>query len=242
MMMKALKPIRICALLFVAVAFMGCSDGANTLKVTFSKTHQDSLSMSGIYGLEVVTKDSVSLFSRTPMLFSDKDTLRLDSLHDGIYDVRYNDMWGNVKTRRVVLNNDQTKSINIISDSLNATRFYNKTPIANLKEGKSYRIEIRGGDVASSYAYYELKKARGQTYLSSIWGDAGVLTNAEIEKIKQYEAELLAIEGSKNCNSTGNFTYSIIIEKDTTDITDNTCNWDGWNHTIRPILNNRFKE
>lgn len=240
MMMKAIKSIRIGVVIFVVVAFMGCSGNNNTLKVTFSKTHQDSLSMSGIYGLEVVTKDSVSLFSRTPMLFSDKDTLRLDSLHDGIYDVRYNDMWGNVKTRRVVLKNDQTKSINIISDSLNAARFYNKTPIANLKEGKSYRIEIRG--MGSSYAYYELKKARGQTYLSSIWGDAGVLTNAEIEKIKQYEAELLAIEGSKNCNSTANFTYSIIIEKDTTDITDNSCNWNGWHYTIEPILKSRFKE
>ncbi|MCW4470784.1 hypothetical protein OGH69_17560 [Flavobacterium sp. MFBS3-15] len=242
MMMKAIKSIRIWVLLFVAIAFMGCNRNNNSLKINFLRSNKNNTSTLKIVNFKVSSADSIYEHYKLPAYHPPGYNIILDSLPDGEYDIAFFDLYGNEKIKRVHLNGARAGTVSIVMDSIDATAFFGKTPMANLKNNSFYKIDKVQGCVASFHDGYEVEKKSDNIFIKTTNQKAHLLTKPEIEKIKQFEAELLSINGKGICGGTGIAQYSIITDKDTVRFFDNTCNWDGWNYTIRPILNSRFKE
>ncbi len=162
----------------------------------------------------------------------------LDSLNGGTYRIYYNDLYGGLVSKEVELlpGNDQHLTIKI--DSLDASEFLRKTPLANLENGKSYKISWKGGDVTSFYGGYEMKLTNGGYIMQPVNLEPILLSAEDTNKVKQFEAELLSIEGKGICGGLNALTYTITKSGGIQQITDFTCNWVGWDYTIAPICQN----
>ena len=231
---------RCASLLLLTGLFISCHKSDNALKISFFRACEGSSKEVRVYDLSIKSNDSVYYSPRIPIYYGKEDTLKLDSLPYGIYEIEYTDILGKQKVRSVRLGSPKQQLVNIVLDSIDTSGLLNKTPIANLKEGESYTIESKGGCVATMYSFYTISKDKGEIYFQFITSPKSVLTASEIEMIKEFEAELLAIDGINSCMSTGRMTYKILKDKDTTTIVDNTCNWNGWECSIDKILRNRF--
>lgn len=228
-------------LLLLTGLFISCHKSDNTLKITFSRACKGSSAKVRAYDFSIESNDSVLYSPRIPMYYGNEDTLKLDSLPAGVYEIKYKDILGRGKVKSVRLGGAKQQLINIVLDSIDTSRLLNKTPIATLKEGESYTVETKGGCVATMYSFYKISKDRGQIYFESVNIPKRSLTISETVAVKEFEAELLAINGVNSCMSTGRMTYKILKDKDTTTIIDNTCNWAGLECVYAKILRNRFK-
>ncbi|MHA3789295.1 hypothetical protein ACX0HA_13885 [Flavobacterium hauense] len=232
---------RVLFLLFFSILLGGCQRSNNALKISFSRACGDNTSSVQVYGLQVIHRDSIFFSRNIPMRFSVKDTLKLDSLPDGLYEISYYDIRGEQKSRKINLKENKSGFLNIILDSIDSNKFLNKTPIKNLKEGESYTLDWKGGDIASMYGYYKIGKKKGDVYFETPNYNIEKLTQDEINLVMQYEAELLAIQSMNAKGSLNSFAYKINKNGKITEIIDDTRNWAGYRCTIGKIYSNRFK-
>lgn len=165
--------------------------------------------------------------------------MKLDSLPDGLYEISYYDILGEQKYRKINLKENKSGFVNIILDSIDSDKFLNKTPIKNLKEGESYTIEWKGGDIAAMYGFYKVKKNNGSICLKTPNYNFERLTEEEINLIMQYEAELLVIKDLNARGSLTSFAYKITTKDKVIEIIDDTRNWAGYQCTIGKIYYNR---
>lgn len=196
----------------------------------------DSLAIK-INFLQLKNHNSVIYKVRLPMRFNYLDTLKFDNLSDGEYELEYLDIVGDTITNKFRLNDNVSKRIRIVYDSIASSNFLSEIPFNNLKDNGLYRIEGKGGSVASMYCYYTVKK-QGQDYcFESVNTPKKLLTLQEIKAVQKFESELLAIKDKHICTSTGRMTYKIIqngIEIDS--IIDKTCgNWNGWSNLMSKV-------
>jgi len=223
------------AVMIVLLLFTSCKEETNELKIYFPRSDQKSTAGVKIFGLQVNSQDSILFTSRIPRNFSTTDTLKFENLLDGDYEIRFYDLLGNLKIKKIELENQDKKLIAVVSDSIDIRNFLSKTPINNLLDKESYTVETKGGCVASMYSFYKISKIQGHIYFESVNIPKRVLTAPEIAAVKKFEAELLAINGVDICMSTARMTYKILKDKDAITIVDNTCNWSGWETMMAKI-------
>jgi hypothetical protein len=186
-----------------------------------------TISITNLYEIRVKSADSI-LFAKDYYRFSETDTLKLDSLSDGNYEIEYSDILGNRKIQKFNLNGGEKQVLDIVFDSIDIRNFIKEVPINTIKNWESYKVERKGGCIATMYGYYTVSKTNGSFYFDTPYRKARLLTRSQIKAVKKFEAELLAINGADVCISTGRMHYKIICNGKVTEITDNTCNWHGW--------------
>jgi len=181
--------------------------------------------------MEIRNADSI-FYYKSYRYFYRGDTLQLDSLPSGEYEISYLDILGKRKTRNFNFKNSGAQIINIVFDSIDTRMFRKKAPIYNIKNGETYRVERRGG---GGMGHYKLTKENNILYFEAPYRKRNQLTPEQIKTVNKFEAELLAIKNVDVCRSTGRMHYKIISQEDTINITDNTCNWYGWEILMRQI-------
>lgn len=223
-------------LLYIFILFFltGCTQDRNKLEVKFLRVDTANTEAVTIHGLEIKNADSV--FYKTPRYhYTSESRLKFDSLPDGEYEIKFLDILNKRKVRKFSLKDDESKIVEIAYDSIDIHEFIDKAPISNLKDGESYRVETKGGCVATMYGYYIVTKKNDSTYFEAPYRKLKKLTKDQIKAIRKFEAELLAINGVDVCMSTGRMHYKIIVNGKVIEITDNTCNWSGWNTMMYKI-------
>ncbi|MNK16758.1 hypothetical protein D3C87_349280 [compost metagenome] len=220
------------------IFFVSCNKPSNRLDIILSKIDlTDSLAVK-INFLQLKNHNSVIYKVRLPMRFNYLDTLKFDNLSDGEYELEYLDIVGDTITNKFRLNDNVSKRIRIVYDSIASRHFLSEIPFNNLKDNELYRIEGKGGSVASMYCYYTVKKQGQDYYFESVNKSKRLLNPNDIKAIQKFEAELLAIEHKNMCISTGRMTYKIVKDGVEHEITDNTCNWNGWSNLMSKLLTN----
>lgn len=212
--------------LFLAMLY-GCSKSSNKLTITFARVNPDDSSYFRFSHFKVRNDDSL-IFQKSGLAsYCRGSIVDFDSLPDGNYYLDYTDLFGKAITKSIRLSN-QNKTLKIITDSVHVSDYYNKTPIQLLKDDESYTINGQGGCVATLYTTYTVRKLINQYYLDTPRTKEHKLSQAGIDAIRQFEAELLAIERYELCQSTGSFTYKIVKNGQVLkSIDDRTCNWHG---------------
>lgn len=222
------KLIVIFAFLFLLTS---CKRECNKLEIKFSRV--DSLNTESINVNELVLKKDDSIFfSKMRYHSKPNDILKFDSLPDGKYELKYFDILDNLRIKKFNLVANESRLINIKFDSIDTGMFINKAPISNLKNGDTYRIERKGGGM---YGYYVVTKENNTFYFNAPYRKSKMLTMGQVDAIRNFEAELLKINGIDICISTRRMHYKIINKGKVTEITDNTCNWSGWSTLMTSI-------
>ena len=199
---------------------IGCNKTSNKLGIVLSKTNVLDSAKIKLVHLYLKNSDSIVYKIDRPTYFSFRDTIKLDSLRDGNYELDYLNIAGDKIKRDFSLNNGSVKFVNIIYDSLALMKIYTKVPINQIKEGESYTVDKRGGCVASMYSGH---------YFESVNITKKLLDERQIKAIERFEAELLAIRGKGVCGGTGAMTYRVIKDRNVVDeIRDYTCDWNGY--------------
>lgn len=216
----------ILSFLFLAILY-GCSKPSNKLTVTFARVNPDDSSYFRFSHFKVRNDDTLIFKNKGLASYDAASIVVIDSLPDGNYYLEYTDLFGKAITKSVRVSN-QHKILKIITDSVDVSGYYNKTPIQLLKDDESYTINGQGGCVTTMYTSYTVRKLDDKYYLDVPRKKGHKLSQAGFEAIRQFEAELLAIEGFELCQSTGAFTYT--VEKNSKvlkTIKDRACNWNG---------------
>lgn len=214
--------------LLTLMLFLGCSKSSNKLTISFSRNNQADSSNFRFSYFNIENQDSLIFENTKWPFYSVKDIITLDSLPSGEYSIHYTDIFNKPVTKQITLSG-QNKQINIITDSINAVDYYADTPIERLKNNEYYIIDGKGGCIATIYASYTMHKFNNQYYIDTHTEKNRLLNQRAINAVRQFEAELLALEKYELCSSTGAFTYKIIKNGITLKtIKDKTCNWNGW--------------
>lgn len=224
-------------LILFALCFVSCNQPLNKLDIILSKGEIADSSYINMNFLCLKNKDSIIYKISKPVRFNYIDTLKFDSLSDGEYELKYVDIVGNTITNKFLLKDNFSKRIKIVCDSIASEPFLPKIPFNKIKDNESYRIEGKGGCIATMYCHYVIEKHNGDYYFENINQSKRLLTPQEIKAVQKFESELLAIKGKNLCISTGRMTYKIIhdgVEIDS--IIDNTCgNWNGWSNLMSKV-------
>lgn len=224
--------------LFTVSLLVGCKKPASRLDIILSKSDAADSAYINIDFLTVRNKDSVVFKAKGHERFNSPDTLRFSNLPDGEYELAYSDMIGDRIKRKISLKNSESKAVKIVFDSISLDKFYPKIPFNHLKDNESYRLEGKGGCVATMYCGYTIEKQKGNYYFKNVNISKKLLKSEEIKAIKRFESELLAIENKDICMSTGRMTYKIIQNNVEHSIVDNTCNWNGWSNLMSKLSKN----
>ena len=210
---------------------LSCKHETNKLDVTVSRVDSANIELTRIYDMEIRNADSI-FYYKSYRYFYKGDTLQIGSLPSGEYEISYLEILGKRKTRNFNFKNLDAQIINIVFDSIDTRMFRKKAPIYNIKNGETYRVERRGG---GGMGYYTLTKENDILYFEAPYRKPNQLMAEQINAINKFEAELLAIKNVDVCSSTGRMHYKIISQEDTINITDNACNWYGWETLMRQI-------
>ena len=216
------------------LVLVSCRQERNTLEIKFSRVDSTNTEAVTIYDLEIKNSDSV-FFYKPRYHYAAESRLKFDSLPDGKYEVKFLDILNKRKVRKFSLKEDENKIVEIAFDSIDIQKFIDKAPISNLNNGEYYRVERKGGSIATGYGYYLITKKNDSFYIDSPYRSRKTLTKDQIETVAKFEAELLAINGANVCMSTGRMHYNIINNGKVIEITDNTCNWSGWRTLMSQI-------
>jgi hypothetical protein len=221
--------------LFTVLLLVGCKKSANRFDIILSKSDAADSAYINIDFLSVSNKGSIIYKAETHQRFDFLDTVSLNNLPDGDYELVYNDMIGDRIERKISLKNNESKAVKIVFDSISLDRFYTKIPFNHLKDNESYTIEGKGGCMATMYCHYTIEKHKQVYYFESVNIPKRLLKPEEIKAVKRFESELLAIQGKDICSSTGRMTYTILQDEKKTRIVDNTCNWNGFENLMRKV-------
>lgn len=227
-------------LLFFIILNLSCRKNSGNLNIVFEKNEiLDSLPFT-INGLELKKRDSLYFKHKNTFLnYSLHDTFKIENLDYGLYELQYIDIIGNKISRKININDKVTHKIQI--DSIDSSSKLNKTPLMNLKNNESYKIETSGGCVASMYSFYVVEKVNNEYFFESIKIKKTKLDTLDLSYLNKFESELLTINGKNICLSTGRMTYKIIKNGNELVIVDNTCNWNGWGNLFLKMKNKKNK-
>lgn len=214
-------------LLFFLILNLSCRNNSGNLYVVFEKNEiLDSIPFR-INGLELKKKDSLFFSHKNSFLnYTLKDTFKIENLEFGSYELRYTDIIGNKISKIIYVNGNVYYKILI--DSINSSSNFNKTPLMNLKNNESYKIETSGGSIATMHGFYVVEKIDNEYFFESINHDRTKLDSLDLKYINKFESELLTINNKNMCFSTGRMTYNICKNGKQLIIVDSTCNWNGW--------------
>lgn len=212
----------------------GCKN-YNTIEVTFLKSNpKDTFSIK--YNLFKLSNEDSVIFKNT--VFQNikvGEKLVFDSLPNGKYVLEYFDICGNQKQKKILLKNNNYES-KIIFDSLPVKKYLNKIPLNTLENGNSYKI-VNWSSCVRLESYYQITKLRDEYYLDSYGHKKRKLNEKELNAIRLFESELLALRNIGSCNSTGNTNYCIQKDNKMDTIIDRTCNWNGYNLLASELYN-----
>lgn len=220
------------------LVLVGCKKSSSRLDIIISKRDVTDSAYINVDYLSIRNKDSVIYKTRTHQRFDFLDTISLNNLPDGEYELVYNNLIGEKVKRKVLLKNNELETVKIIFDSILSDKFYAKIPFNHLKDNESYTIEGKGGCGATMYCHYTIEKQKKSYYFKNENISNRLLKSEEIKAIKRFESELLAIENRNVCMSTGRMTYKITQNNLEHSIVDNTCNWNGWSNLMSKLFKN----
>ncbi|WP_417357552.1 hypothetical protein [Flavobacterium sp.] len=218
------------AFLFICflLLLIGCKKNNNNLNVVIKSVNPDFEGKTILFALDIKDNDSLYYHIYPSKIFDANDTIKLVNLPEGKYELAYVGIWGDTISKPFSLNNNLTKTINIVYDSINTEAYTNKTPISKLKSKDLYTIVAKGGCVASMTSSYTITKENNDYYWIEDDSTKVVLTEKMKTIIQDFEAELLTIKGKGSFSSTGAMTYYIHSGSDIDTIHDNTFRWQGY--------------
>lgn len=214
----------ICFLLLLA----GCKKNNNNLNVVIKSVNPYYEGKIILFALDIKDNDSLYYHIYPSKIFDANDTIKLVNLPEGKYELSYVGIWGDTISKPFSLNNNLTKTINIVYDSINTEAYKHKTPISKLKSKDLYTIVAKGGCVASMTSSYTITRENNDYYWIEDDSTKVVLTEKMKTIIQDFEAELLTIKGKGSFSSTGAMTYYIHSGSDIDTIQDNTFRWQGY--------------
>lgn len=219
----------------VLMLFISCSEKVNELNVSFS--FQDTIVENNfdLPYLMLENQDSIIYEKWKPFFKSSKDTFKFTDLPTSAYSLHYYNTIGREKVKNIVLSGGEVRNVVIVPDSISVDEYYDKTPIMNLEKDSAYTIEYKGGCIATLGGYYKISKDSSNIYFEAIYQKKRPVSDDEINAIKEFEAQLLAIDGYGICNSTGRVVYTIIKRNEKRYIPDNVCIWQGVNKMLRKL-------
>ena len=222
----------------LTLILFSCKQKLSNIHIVLSKIAKEDSTSISLNGLYLKNSDSTFYKLQRPNKINFRDTIKIESIPYGIYTLEYIDIIGN-KILKTIEINKNLKKIQIFTDSINTEKFTHLIPFVNLKNNNSYSVEMNGGCVASFHGSYKISRVDNIYYFESISIEKRILEELEINAIKKFESELLAINGKDLCFSTGRMTFNI-ISHDPKQIVDNTCNWNGWSNLFL-FLNNQSR-
>jgi hypothetical protein len=180
-----------------------------------------------IHKLKISSQDTVIPLERgrKSIFFSKGDTLTLYGLPPGTYTLSYLDLLGKTKKDKVTLNDGDNVFLKPKPLDVDVTPFYNRTPINNIKDGEHYMVIATGPYSGPIHTIY---RVGNKLYCEGYNEEKKLLSDEKSGYIKQFEAELFAIQGVNISWSTGRWYYYIIKGNDTLRLVDNTGMWGGW--------------
>lgn len=204
-----------------------CRKNYGNLNIVFEKNEIFDSIPFRINGLELKKKDSLFFTNKKSFLsYTLKDTFKIENLEFGSYELQYTDIIGSKISSNIYVKGNVFHKILI--DSIDSSSNFNKTPLMNLKNNESYKIETSGGSVTTMYGFYVVEKINNEYFFESINHDRTKLDSLDLKYINKFESELLTINNKNMCFSTGRMTYNIYKKGKQLIIVDNTCNWNGW--------------
>lgn len=224
--MKKLILLLSCLLLFIS-----CKKQSGQINIVLDEQFGKRLFEFNIY-----SEDTVVYKSRIPINFNGGDTIIFRKLPEGRYKISYLDILGKTKVTNVNLTGGDTTWIKPEPNIVNVESFFSNTPINNIKDDQQYIIKMEGGSIATMEGWYTITKEKGQIYFKPTRGNKILLSKDGVKAVEQFEAQLLAINNIYICHSTDRLKYTIIQNKDTLEIIDNTCMWNGWNVMSKKII------
>jgi hypothetical protein len=227
-------------LLLFLILNLSCRKNNGNLNVVFEKNEiLDSIPFR-INGLKIQKKDSVFFIHKNTFLsYNLQDTFKIENLELGLYKLEYIDIIGNKISKEINIKDDIT--FKIIIDSIDSSSNFNKTPLMNLKNNETYKIEMKGGCVATMYSFYVVEKLNDEYFFEAINFNKTKLDTLDLSYVNKFESELLTINNKDICMSTGRMTYKIIKDGKELEIFDNTCNWNGWGNMFKKIRSKNKK-
>jgi hypothetical protein len=207
------------------MVFVSCKGELNQINVVFP--HNMELG-THVHDLKISSQDTVIKIYRGKhsFFFAKGDTLTFSGLRSGDYTMTYLDLLGKTKSKNITLKGGDTLFVMPKPLDVDVKAFYDKTPISNLKEGEGYEVWASGPHSGPMHTIY---RSGNKFYYQGYNEEKRLLTNEKIGYVKQFEAELLAIQGVDSfILSSGNWYYYIVKNNDTLRLVDNTGMWRGW--------------
>ena len=223
--------------IFSLITFISCKNNYNKIEITFSKSNIDDTIPIRYSFFKLSNKDLI-IYNKNIIesILVDKKYV-FDSLPNGEYLLEYSTIKQDTIIEKINLTNNKIYQSKILFDSLPLEKYYNNTPINNLRNGESYKLSTWGGCIARMESFYKITNLNNKYLLNSNVDIKRVLTDSEIAAIKKFEAELLALKGKGTCNSSGRMTYSISKGNNTDTLSEMTCNWNGYTSLMSKLYN-----
>ncbi len=231
--MKQIKNVLL--LLYCSITLIGCKKSYNKIDITFIKSESnDSIPIK--YCLFKLSDKDTALFNKyiLEQIIVNKHYV-FDSLPDGKYVLEYSNLTQDTLTKVINLKNNLVYETRILYDSLPLEKYYNETPIHNLKEGEKYTFFRWGGSIARMESFYDVTKLDHKYYLNTYSDTMKLLNHNDIIAIKKFEAELLALNNKGFCRSSDQMTNTLSKGNQTDTIREMTCNWYGYESLMRKI-------
>lgn len=218
------------AFLFICflLLLVGCKKNNNNLNVIIKSVNAYYEGKIILFALDIKDNDSLYYHIYPSEIFDANDTIKLVNLPEGKYELAYVGIWGDTISKAFSLNNNLTKTISVVYDSINTEAYRHKTPISKLKSKDLYTIVAKGGCVASMTSSYTITRVNNDYYWIEDDSTKVVLTEKMKTIIQDFEAELLSIKGKEFFSGTGAMTYYIHSGSDIDTIQDNTFRWQGY--------------
>lgn len=207
-----------------ALVFASCKKELNQINVVFP----DDMELgTHVHDLKISSQDTIIKIVRGKkyVQFSKGDTLTLSGLHSDDYTMSYLDLLGKTKSEKITLKGGDTLFVMPKPLNVDVKAFYDKTPIANLKDGEEYEVWVSG---PYSGPMHSISRSGNKFYYQGYNEEKRLLTDEKIGYVKQFEAELLAIQGVNLSGSTGNWYYYITKNNEKFRLVDDTGIWGGW--------------
>jgi hypothetical protein len=215
---------------------ISCKKQVGSIDVIVAKSEITDSTSSRLFGLSLKNSDSTFYKFKGLNSFKFQDTIKIDSIPVGEYELEYLDIIGNKVSKSIEVKRGKPNVFKILTDSIDSRKFENEIPFSNLNDNSFYTVEKNGGCVVSLYGFYKISRIGSIYYIESSNLEKKKLSQKDIIAIIKFESELFAINGKEICSSTGRNIFTITTDK-VVSITDDTCNWNGWSNLFFKLNN-----
>lgn len=156
-------------------------------------------------------------------------------LDTGLYQIKYKTYFNTFNTVQVHIKEYKKYIVDLNLNYIDSNKIIFKPIIYTLKPNESYQIIMESKGCFHGIKDTLIIKNENHMYTAFFRSKQKILSGNELIMIAQFEHELKNID-SKNCKCTTIESYTLLYNKYQKTITDDCCQWNGYNYIKRKLF------